>query len=69
VKTLTLFLGTTSGVLRLHDGALERLGLDGHSVTALDASDRVLLAGTYGDGLFRSADGGRSCTCRSAAHR
>jgi hypothetical protein len=29
------FLGTTSGVLRLHDGALEPLGLDGHSVTAL----------------------------------
>jgi hypothetical protein len=55
-----LFLGTTSGVLRLDDGALERLGLDGHSVTALDASDGVLLAGTYGDGLFRSADGGRT---------
>jgi photosystem II stability/assembly factor-like uncharacterized protein len=54
------FLGTTSGVLRLHDGALEPLGLDGHSVTALYASEEVLLAGTYGDGLFRSADGGRS---------
>jgi photosystem II stability/assembly factor-like uncharacterized protein len=54
------FLGTTSGVLRLHEGALEPLGLDGHSVTALHASDDALLAGTYGDGLFRSADGGRS---------
>jgi photosystem II stability/assembly factor-like uncharacterized protein len=53
-----LFLGTTSGVHRLQDGALEPLGLDGHSVTALHASDDVLLAGTYGDGLFRSADGG-----------
>ena len=53
-------LGTTSGVLRLHDGALEALGLDGHSVTALHASDGTLLAGTYGDGLFRSADGGGS---------
>ena len=30
------------------------------SVTALHASDDALLAGTYGDGLFRSADGGRS---------
>jgi hypothetical protein len=54
------FLGTTSGVLRLHDGGLEPLGLDGHSVTALHASDDALLAGTYGDGLFRSADGGRT---------
>jgi photosystem II stability/assembly factor-like uncharacterized protein len=54
------FLGTTSGVLRLHDGALEPLGLDGHSVTALHASKDALLAGTYGDGLFRSVDGGRT---------
>jgi photosystem II stability/assembly factor-like uncharacterized protein len=52
------FLGTASGVLRLRDGALESLGLDGHSVTALHASDDALLAGTYGDGLFRSAGGG-----------
>jgi hypothetical protein len=51
------FLGTTNGVLRLHDGALEPLGLDGHSVTALHASDNALLAGTYGDGLFRSTVG------------
>jgi len=29
-------------------------------VTALHASDDALLAGTYGDGLFRSADGGRT---------
>ena len=54
------FLGTTSGVLRLHDGRVEPLGLDGHSVTALHASDDALLAGTYGDGLFRSADDGRT---------
>jgi photosystem II stability/assembly factor-like uncharacterized protein len=54
------FIGTTSGVLRLDGGALEPLGLDGCSVTALHASDHVLLAGTYGDGLFRSTDGGRS---------
>jgi photosystem II stability/assembly factor-like uncharacterized protein len=53
------FLGTTSGVLRLHDGALEPWGLDGHSVTALHASDDALLAGTYGEGLFRSAGGER----------
>jgi photosystem II stability/assembly factor-like uncharacterized protein len=54
------FLGTTSGVFRLQDRALEPLGLDGHSVTALHASDDALLAGTYGGGLFRSADGGRN---------
>jgi hypothetical protein len=54
------FLGTTSGVLRLHEAALEPLGLDGRSVTALHASDDALLAGTYGDGLWRSADGGRA---------
>jgi photosystem II stability/assembly factor-like uncharacterized protein len=52
------FLGTTSGVLRLQDGGVEPLGLDGHTVTAVHASGDVLLAGTYGDGLFRSADGG-----------
>jgi photosystem II stability/assembly factor-like uncharacterized protein len=54
------FLGTTNGVLRLHDGALEPSGLDGRSVTALHASGDALLAGTYGDGLFRSADAGRT---------
>ncbi len=59
VGMVDAFLGTTSGVLRLHDGRLEPLGLDGHSVTALHASDETLLAGIYGDVLFRSADGGR----------
>jgi hypothetical protein len=32
-------IGTTNGVLALHDGALEPLGLEGHDVTALHASD------------------------------
>jgi photosystem II stability/assembly factor-like uncharacterized protein len=54
------FIGTTSGLLRLHDGALEPCGLDGLRVSALQASGDVVLAGTYGDGLFRSADGGRA---------
>jgi hypothetical protein len=57
---LDAFLGTTSGVLRLRGGALEPLGLEGHSVTALHASDDAVLAGTYGDGLFRSVDSGRN---------
>ena len=51
------FIGTTSGVYRLDAGGLAHLGLDGYSVTALHAGDDVLLAGTYGDGLFRSTDG------------
>jgi photosystem II stability/assembly factor-like uncharacterized protein len=60
VSVIDAYLGTTSGVLRLHDGELDPLGLDRLSVTALHASDDTLLAGTYGDGLFRSADRGRS---------
>ena len=54
------FLGTSSGVFRLHEGALEPLGLDGRSVTALHAADSALLAGTYGDGLFRLARGAKT---------
>jgi photosystem II stability/assembly factor-like uncharacterized protein len=54
------FLGTKSGVFRLRDGALELLGLEGQRVSALHVADDALLAGTYGDGLFRSADGGRT---------
>ena len=55
------FIGTTDGVFALRDGALERLGLERrkrHARCTPDADG--LLAGTYGDGLFRSADGGRS---------
>jgi photosystem II stability/assembly factor-like uncharacterized protein len=58
------YVGTTAGVHRLHDGALEPLRLEGLRVSALHAwreDDRVtVLAGSYGDGLFRSEDGG--CT-------
>jgi photosystem II stability/assembly factor-like uncharacterized protein len=51
-------VGTDSGLLRLGVGTLEPLGLDGLSVTALHAERDLILAGTYGDGLFRSADAG-----------
>jgi photosystem II stability/assembly factor-like uncharacterized protein len=54
------FVGTTSGVFRLYDGTLEPLGLEGLNVTALHASGDDVLAGTYGDGLLRSADGGQT---------
>ncbi len=52
-----MYLGTTSGVVSLSDGTLEPLGLEGMSVTALHAADGALLAGTYGDGLWRRAGG------------
>jgi photosystem II stability/assembly factor-like uncharacterized protein len=54
------FLGTTSGVVALSDGVPEPLGLDGMSVTALHADEDALLAGTYGDGLWRSSDRGET---------
>ena len=58
------YIGTTGGVLRLRDGALEPLGLDGARISALHARREgdatAVLAGTYGDGLFHSADGGRT---------
>jgi photosystem II stability/assembly factor-like uncharacterized protein len=60
LELLDAFIGTTSGVARLRDGALEPSGLDGLDVTALHAADGAVLAGTYGDGLWRSEDGGRT---------
>jgi photosystem II stability/assembly factor-like uncharacterized protein len=60
VGVVDALIGTTSGVLRLRDAALEPLGLEGYSVTALHASRDAFLAGTYGDGLFRSVDDGQS---------
>jgi photosystem II stability/assembly factor-like uncharacterized protein len=55
-----VYLGTTSGVVSLSDSVLEPLGLKGMDVTALHASNDALLAGTYGDGLWRSEDRGQS---------
>ena len=49
---------------RLRGGRLELAGLVGHHVSAVavprDGGQAVVLAGTYGDGLFRSADDGAS---------
>ncbi|HSR24485.1 MAG TPA: hypothetical protein VLW53_13100, partial [Candidatus Eisenbacteria bacterium] len=58
------FAGTRTGVLRI-DGGSESLGLTDERVSAIHvfqgrAGDVVILAGTYGNGLFRSADGGRA---------
>lgn len=56
------YLGTTTGVYRLRDGATVPLGLENARVSAIHAWQEggavAILAGSYGDGLFRSADGG-----------
>jgi photosystem II stability/assembly factor-like uncharacterized protein len=58
------YIGTTGGVFRLRDGALEPLGLEAERVSAIHARREgdatTVLAGTYGSGLFRSADEGRT---------
>src|SRR3954452_5600259 len=58
------YLGTTTGVARLRDGALEPLGLEGERVMAVhtwaDDGGTIVLAGSYGNGLYRSVDGGRT---------
>jgi hypothetical protein len=60
------FVGTQDGVLRA-GAAVQHLGLAGRRISAIHAfrdrtGDVVILAGTYGDGLFRSADEGRTWT-------
>ena len=58
------YVGTADGVQRLRDGRLEPLGLSGLRIAALharaDPAGTQLLAGSYGDGLHRSRDGGRT---------
>src|SRR4051794_30281219 len=52
------YVGTTDGIHRLAGGAVEPLGLAGERVMAVHAARDVVLAGSYGNGLFRSADAG-----------
>lgn len=54
----TTYIGANRGVYRLTNGAPEPLGLDAHEVYAVHAIDGTLLAGTYGEGIFRSEDEG-----------
>jgi photosystem II stability/assembly factor-like uncharacterized protein len=58
------YIGTTGGAFRLRDGALEPLGLERERVSAIhvwrEGDATTVLAGTYGSGLLRSADGGRT---------
>ncbi len=56
-------IGTRTGVYHLQEEGLHPLGLTDHHISAVYAHSsgdgkRVLLVGTYGDGLFRSEDGG-----------
>src|SRR5919202_917314 len=57
---LDAYVGTTSGLYRLRDGVADPLGLDSERIMAVHASADVVLAGTYGNGLYRSADAGRT---------
>ncbi len=59
------YLGTHSGVFRFDDDGLAPLGLQGERVSAIHAFKNgngrdTILAGTYGNGLYRSDDAGKS---------
>ncbi len=58
------YLGTTSGVHRLSATSVEPLGLESERIWALHAErhagEVTILAGSYGNGMYRSEDGGRT---------
>lgn len=58
------YLGTMSGIYRLRDAVVEPLGLPAERVWAIhawgDGGTVTILAGSYGNGLYRSTDGGNS---------
>lgn len=58
------YIGTESGVYQVN-GKAESLGLSDQRISGIyafhnSAGDLVILAGSYGNGLFRSTDGGKS---------
>jgi photosystem II stability/assembly factor-like uncharacterized protein len=61
------YVGTTSGVFRLTDSTIELLGLESERIWAIHAwregGKLAILAGSYGDGLYRSEDGGETWSC------
>jgi photosystem II stability/assembly factor-like uncharacterized protein len=59
---MNAYIGTTDGLHRLHDGTTEPAGLGGERIMAVHAVGDVVLAGSYGNGLFRSADAGATWT-------
>ena len=63
--TFHTYIGAGSGVYRLDQDGLAPLGLEGQRVWAIHAFSNgnghdTVLAGTYGDGIFRSTDSGQS---------
>lgn len=65
MSSFDTIIGTTDGVFRLTNGDLTPIGLSGQRIWAIhalrDASGNdAILAGSYGDGMFRSPDGGRT---------
>ncbi len=56
------YLGTTGGVYRLTDSAVEPLGLESERISAIhawrDDGISTILAGSYGNGMYRRQDGG-----------
>jgi photosystem II stability/assembly factor-like uncharacterized protein len=57
------FIGTNHGVYcSTFNGAPEPLGLADHEIYAIHAIGGALLAGTYGEGVFRSLDDGDTWT-------
>ena len=64
------YLGTTGGVYRLTGGTVVPLGLPTERVSALyglrDHGGAILLAGSYGNGLYRSEDGGATWSAANA---
>jgi hypothetical protein len=58
------YIGTTAGVYRLADGGVVPLGLQSERLSAIygrrNDGDTVLLAGSYGNGMYRSTDDGRT---------
>ena len=58
----TLYIATSKGVYRLLQGTSSSTpaGLDGRGVLSIVASETTLYASTWGDGVFRSNDGGNS---------
>jgi hypothetical protein len=54
------YIGSRNGIHRMRHGTIEPSGLDGEDVTAVHVDGDTVLAGSYGNGLFRSEDGGAS---------
>ena len=64
MRVFETFAGTAAGVVHIGQH-VDSMGLTDHRISAIhafynQAGDLVVLAGTYGDGLFRTGDRGRT---------